>query len=291
MRLLLGLVAATLSLGTGAQAQSPTATTTYVLQTAPVASREGNIITLSATAPKPLMKATIDRKSLLALVPIQGHAWELQRLTSWESSHPKVQRLIIDGDPTQDKLDYKQGWISLSPDGKFAVVQILLYHFKRHDRRAVIVVVDLTKFEVISRQLTTDPPLANSHLTFHGNNQLVAAEGPSPTDKRGHHWYGAYVSSDGLAVNFLATGGHDATMLSFPEFTPDEKCHYEIAPLTLPAGAVEGSANDPNTWWSPQGSGALRSVSVDNGCQSFSQPLVSKPPLSFLDRLILRTPN
>jgi len=268
MRILLGLVVGVVLATPVTSAQGPKPAKTFVLSVGPMQHREGNWFTLSAVAPKPMIAATVDRSALLALIPQQGHQWELQRLTHWETGTPSVERLTIETDPAQDKEDFLQSAIALSPDGKWAVVQIFIYNFTRYERRAVIATVDLRAFQVTDRRLTGDLALANSHLRFRGDDVLIAAQGPRP----GEHMRvlmgtADMIPDDALNMNPLAPGEHDVATLTFPELEKKQGCRYEIKSLELPADAAVGSSADPNTWWSATGSGLIEAKSIGAGCE------------------------
>lgn len=263
----------TLSCGAAAQTKVPTPnepkpSVTFVLSAGPLAQRKGNPFVMSAIAPKPMIAATADGSAILALIPQQEESWELQRLTHWDSGSPNVERLSFAGDPQQDRQDFLQTGIALSPDGKFAVVQIFTYNMHRYDRRVLIAIVDLTTFRVVDRRFSNDQALANSRLRFRGNTTLVAAQGPVPTRDNGHPLAKEYISLNQEWMNPFSEGGHEVAVLSFPTLERRQSCHYDIAPLGLPAGATAGSAEDPNTWWSTRRSGVISIKSAEPNCDA-----------------------
>jgi hypothetical protein len=232
MRKLLGLAITVIALtaSVGAQMNAPTPLTTFRLQAHALPTWKWLTFNLIASPPKVVIGTTVDRHTLLALIPQEGRRWELQRLTGWESGAPTTERLTFDGDESTEKQDYVRGGMTVSPDGQFLLARIFVYDLRDRvqERSVVVLLVNLRDFKVVWRRVSKDPLLANSRWRFTQEGTLVAAVGPSPMYRTAANHMGLVIPEDVLRMNPAAPGDHVAAVLSFPALEASMVCHYRV---------------------------------------------------------------
>jgi len=123
-----------------------------------------------------------------SLITISGKKegdWTLTRLNGWSTPSPTEETIQIKGFP----LGRVSGWsdsawadLVVSPDGRYAIARIQtsapgMLSAVRKNTEAVVTVVDLNGFKVLSTNDTTDPLLAGSSWQFELNGVLVSTIG------------------------------------------------------------------------------------------------------------------
>jgi hypothetical protein len=205
-------------------AQIPSASVTYVLHPERPLPANHMTLTLKAAASEAVLGMTPDGSKVLALIPQEKNLWSLEMLTGWQTGSPQEQTLSFLGDDPPDKLDYMTGGLTPTPDGKYLLIRILVYHFAKLTREVVVVLVDLQEFHVVWRHASADPLLANSQWRFSEEGVLIAAEGPPPSE--GGKRYA--LLPDVRSMDPTLIGEHDAAELSFPDLDPTLPCHYMV---------------------------------------------------------------
>lgn len=188
-----------------------------------------------STPPVPVIAASADRSGLFALIPQDDRRWQLQRLTAWQTGSPKVERLEFDGDDIDSRWDYVRAGMTASPDGRYLVIRIFVFDQHQWKRRAVVILVDLKRFEVVWRRVIEDPLVANSRWMFIDAKRLIAVEGPPPTHS-GRPVVSIMVSQDILRIEPVSPGEHEAGALTLPNLDVSFRCGY-----TVKAGRRGGS--------------------------------------------------
>ena len=196
-------------------AQAPVPSNTYTIH-AQQERRAGFSIVPTVVSPATMLVAAPDN-ALLFLIPQTGGEWVLKRLSGWETSHPQEQTLIIKGNPQSNKNMSVTTDMLLDPHGAYLLVRIDsrlgAIDSPNRIREAVVNVIDLHSFTIISRRITTDPLLASSQWHFSQNGRLI---------------------SKGVATRFsvktrslnTVTDAYDVAEFSLPDLTPTTSCHY-----------------------------------------------------------------
>lgn len=182
-------------------------------------------LTLHAAAPEALLGTGVDGQTIFALIPQEDRRWTLNMLSGWDTSTLNEQSLTFDGNDSRDRQDYVSGGMTPTPDGKYLLVRILVFHLATLKRDVVVLLVDLKTFRVLWRRVSDDPLLANSRLRFSDEGTLIAAEGPD-TSEGGKR---LVVMPEVLTMDPYAIGEHTAAVLSFPELTPSLQCRYVVS--------------------------------------------------------------
>ena len=211
-----------------AKAQTPAPTTTYKIH----AQKEQS----SSNLPSTLFHLLPDQ-NLLVLIPQQHSSWTLKRITAWNTDNPKEETLSFTGNPLTEGESGLEDLI-VDPAGRYAVIRIRsfggnLYDGTVRNRTALIVLVNLQGFQVVSQRTTTDPLFAASEWSFAENGLLITAalvqRSTVPAQLK-HPW--EYTS---------ITDVYQAAALTLPSWTPSMTCHYER--VIYPAGAASQSTS------------------------------------------------
>ncbi len=216
-----------LSLGV-AKAQTSAPTKTYKIH----ALKEQS----SSNLPSTLFHLLPDQ-NLLVLIPQQHSSWTLKRITAWNTDNLNEETLSFTGNPlTEGESGFED--LIVNPAGRYAVIRIRsfggnLYDGTVRNRTALIVLVDLQGFQVLSQRTTTDPLFAASEWSFAENGLLITAalvqRSTVPAQLK-HPW--EYTS---------ITDVYQAAALTLPSWTPSMTCHYER--VIYPAGATSQSTS------------------------------------------------
>jgi hypothetical protein len=163
-----------------------------------------------------MLVATPDN-ALLILIPQTGGEWVLKRLSGWETRHPQEQTLIIKGNPHSNKDMSVTTDLVLDPHGAYLLVRIDsrlgATDSPNRIREAVINVIDLHSFTIISRRITADPLLACSQWHLSKNGRLISKS------------VATRLSAKTPSLN-IVTDAYDSAELSLPDLTPTMTCHY-----------------------------------------------------------------
>jgi hypothetical protein len=163
-------------------------------------------------------------QSLLILIPQDDGKWVLKRLAAWNTDTPNEQTITFAGQPLKDG-DSGSEQLQIDPTNAYAVIRIKAYTGNVHpvpqNQSAVIVVVDLHSFTVLSQRTTTDPLLAASTWSFADNGLLITK-----------------VQTDRLTVKpphpkqswsyLTLTDTYEAAALTLPDLKPTMPCQFEL---------------------------------------------------------------
>jgi hypothetical protein len=207
------------------RAQMPVPVVTHVLHAQKLPYVSDLHLTLHAVAPESILGTGVDGQTIFALIPQDNRRWTLEMLSGWDTSTLNEQSLTFDGNESRDKQDYVAGGMTPTPDGKYLLVRIFVFHLATLKRDAVVLLVDLRAFRVLWRRVSDDPLLANSRLRFSDEGSLIAAEGPA-TSEGGKR---LVVLPEVLKMDPYAIGEHAAAMLSFPELKSSLQCRYLVS--------------------------------------------------------------
>ncbi len=211
-----------------AKAQTPTPTTTYKIH----AQKEQS----SSNLPSTLFHLLPDQK-LLILIPQQHSSWTLKRITAWNTDNLREETLSFTGNPLTEGESGLEDLI-VNPAGRYAVIRIRsfggsLYDGTVRNRTALIILVDLKGFQVVSQRTTTDPLFAASEWSFAENGLLITAalvqRSTMPVQLK-HSW--EYTS---------ITDVYQAAALTLPGWALSMTCHYER--VIYPANATSQSTS------------------------------------------------
>ena len=195
--------------------QNPAPTYTYTLH----ARKEPRAIwslTPVVEPPSSVVAFTPD-KALLVLIPQAEGKWVLKRLINWDSGTPKEQTINIIGEPSHGKDAWLRADLAVDPGGKYAIVRINSSHGAigpgERNREAVVLVVELRVFGILSRRVTTEPLLADSQWHFNKDGVLIT----KGIAKR------VSVGSKSLHT---VTDSYEAAALTLPDLESSASCHY-----------------------------------------------------------------
>jgi hypothetical protein len=206
-----------------AKAQTSTPTTTYRIH----AQKEQS----SSNLPSTLFHLLPDQK-LLILIPQQHGSWTLKRLAAWNTGSPKEETLSFTGNPLTEGESGLED-LMVNPAGSYAVIRVRsfggnLYDGTVQNRNALIVLVDLQGFQVVSQRITSDPLFAASEWSFAENGLLITAaliQRSTVPVRLKHPW--EYTS---------ITDVYQAAALALPGWTPSMMCRYDR--IIYPAGST-----------------------------------------------------
>jgi len=130
-------------------------------------------------------------QSLLFFTGDQGGDWDMRRISGWDSSSPKQERLVLTG-PSREDMENSFGHSNfmLTNDGRFALARVerdapgMASSFRRNSQ-AIINVVDLQSFSIVSTLNTTDKLLAGGVWQPFEDHSILADYGANEKDARG----------------------------------------------------------------------------------------------------------
>jgi hypothetical protein len=207
---------AILCLAGGCLAQSPEPSNTYTLH-AQKERRAGFSLVPTVALPSTMLVATPD-SALLVLIPQTEGEWALKRLSGWDTNHPQEQTLTIKGNSSSNKdvsvatdmlLDPRGAYLLLRIDSRLGAIDS-----PNRIREAVVNVIDLHSFTIISRRVTTDPLFASSQWQFSRDDQLIS----KGIAKR--------LSTKTASLN-IVTDAYNAAALTLPDLAPTTSCHFD----------------------------------------------------------------
>ena len=205
-------------------AQTPKPVSTYTLH-AHKERRNGFTLAPAPTLPSTVFLLAPDN-SLLILVPQEDGEWVLKRLTDWNTPSPREYTLAITGRKIGDAQLWATGDLTVNSDATYAIVRLTYRDIAHGSNKpiapeAVIVIVDLRQFSVVSRRMTSDPLLAASDWHFLGKGLLTAKVflRSSPAD---------------LPDRPTTTATYEAATLGFPDLNTNASCRYDETTLCDP---------------------------------------------------------
>jgi hypothetical protein len=130
----------------------------------------------------------------MALIPAQASItflggkegdWEFKRLTGWSNPSPREETLALMGFPegrVWEWGDYLGASLIVTPNGRYAITRLQanapgMLSSGRRNTEAIINVIDLQTFAVLSAFDTFDPLLAGSVWRLEPNGVLVSMIG------------------------------------------------------------------------------------------------------------------
>ncbi len=148
-----------------------------------IAERRSNMGTYFEVAPD---------QSLLFFTGDKAGNWDLNRVSAWDWPSPKQERLRIKG-PTREETEssrFGQSTLLITNDGRFALTRVVLdapgmASSFRKNSRAIINIVDLQSFTVVSTLDTTDNLLAGGFWQAFQAHSILAAYGANEKDAGG----------------------------------------------------------------------------------------------------------
>jgi hypothetical protein len=195
-----------------AHAQTPFPTTSYKLH----AQDEH----YSANRPSTLVYLLPDQ-ALLVFNPQRDGKWLFKRITAWDTAIPKEETVAFDGQSFEEGAT---GYEDLKVDsaGNYAVIRtrsVSAYPVKR-DNTALVVLVDLRSFSIVSRRTTTDPLIAASYWSFSKNGLLIA------TAMTGQVMVPLHPKPEWSYQTI--TDSYEAAAFTLPDWKPSMPCKYEL---------------------------------------------------------------
>jgi hypothetical protein len=207
----LALLAAFWSVACLAQEPAPTPAFTYTLQTEKDATERGDSV------------LTPDG-SLLVLLPRKDNQWLLKRVSGWDTNAPRENTLALDGGiPAESRLPDHTN-LTVSPGGDLLLVRLSFnwIDWTQLSRRttgkgpdAVVFLIDLRTFAVVSRRVSNDPLIAASIWRFNQDGLLFADSLIEP-----HHV--KFNSYDGPQDE----GTYGEAAYTLPDLKPSVSCTY-----------------------------------------------------------------
>jgi hypothetical protein len=195
-------------------AQTPIPTTTYKLH----AQKEQH----SSNLPSTLLYLLPDQ-ALLVLIPQEEGKWVLKRLTAWDTTTPKEETLAFTGDRPQEGSSGFED-LTVDPSSTYAVIRIksftgIMYPMGQN-RSAIVLLVDLRSFTIVSQRATTDPLLAASDWSFTKDGSLIvsAMTGRSTVPPQPKHAWSPQTITD----------TYQAAAFTLPDWKPSMPCQYEL---------------------------------------------------------------
>ena len=209
--LLCGVISLSL-LVSSAYAQKPVPTATYELH----AGREQFSWNLRRT----LLRLLPD-DSLLVLIPQQEDKWLLKRVTGWETGSLKEETIAFTS-PHPREHTWREEDLDIDPIGTYAVIRIGSYDNTvepvNSKASAIIVLIDLRSFTVLSQSTSDDLMLAASSWSFAKNGMLIATALSERRRVPSKPIHGLYQTQ---------TFTYQATAFSLPGWSRSMTCHYE----------------------------------------------------------------
>jgi hypothetical protein len=159
--------------------------------------------------------------SLVLLIPQEDGEWVLKRVTDWSTSGPREQTLPITGEKVGDQQVSVTADLAINPDATDAIVRLTYREVpsgsvKPASPRAFIFLVDLRRFSIIAKRLTSDPLLAASQWRFSANGVLLANLFLSAVPAH-------------LPDRPVSTSTYQAATLSFPDLSTIHSCDYNAS--------------------------------------------------------------
>jgi len=159
--------------------------------------------------------------ALVVLIPQEDGEWALKRVTDWSTSAPREQTLSISGEKVGDQQISVAADLAINPDATDAIVRLTYREVasgsgKPASPRAVIFLIDLRRFTIIAKRLTSDALLAASQWRFSGNGVLLANLFLSAVPAH-------------LPDCPVSTSTYEAATLGFPDLSKIKSCTYKAS--------------------------------------------------------------
>lgn len=115
----------------------------------------------------------LPNQDLLVFNPQRDGKWLIKRISAWDTGRPREESLAFAGQSfNEGATGYED--LKVDPTSNYAVIRVKSIYSIAQNNSAVVVLVDLRNFTVVSRLTTTDPLLAASYWSFSKNGLLIA---------------------------------------------------------------------------------------------------------------------
>jgi hypothetical protein len=161
---------------------------------------------------------------LLVLLSLNDDQWILKRVTGWKTNAPHEDTLSLDGRIPGEKGHADDASLTVSSTGDILAVRFCFHRINWEELHgstggpgpdAVVILIDLRRFTVISRRVTTDPILAAALWHFNKEGELIA----SGLEKSGYQ--------PGLPPQSQRDGRtYAAEVLKVPDLQPRAACTF-----------------------------------------------------------------
>jgi hypothetical protein len=175
----------------------------------------------SANRPSSLIYLLPDQ-ALLVFNPQRNAKWLFKRITGWDTAAPKEETVAFDGQSFEEGTTGTED-LRVDPAGNYAVIRTRpenLLDPARRDSSALVVVVDLRNFTIVSRQITTDPLIAASSWSFSKNGLLIASAMIGRVMTPSH-------PKPELSYQTIADS-YEAAAFTLPDWKASTHCKYEL---------------------------------------------------------------
>ncbi len=158
-------------------------------------------------------------QALLVFQPQRDGNWLIKRISAWDTGSPREESLAFAGQSfNEGATGYED--LKVDPASHYAVIRVKSIYSIVQDNSAVVVLIDLRNFTIVSRLTTTDPLLAASYWSFSKNGLLVATAMTGRVMTPPHpkpEW--SYQT---------ITDSYEATAFTLPDWQPSMSCKYEL---------------------------------------------------------------
>jgi hypothetical protein len=191
--------------------------------------------------------------SLVVLIPQEDGEWVLKRLTDWNTPAPHEQTLAITGQKVGDAQVSVTTDIRVNPNAASLIVRLTYRRVVFGSNNppvpeAVILLVDLPRFTIISKRITSDALLATSQWRFAGNSLILAKLFLSASPAH-------------LPDHPSATSTYEAATLGFPDLNTNDSCHYNE---TMSCDGTNGCREEINKQANSDCANLLKSTGVSS---------------------------
>jgi hypothetical protein len=161
---------------------------------------------------------------LLVLLSLKNDQWILKRVTGWATNAPHEDTLALDGRIPGEKGHADDWNLTVRPTGDILAVRFCFHQINWVELSgstggpgpdAVVVLINLHRFTVISRQVTTDPIIAAALWRFNQDGELIA----SGLEKSGYQ-------PGQPAQSQRDAGTYAAEVLKVPDLQPRVACTF-----------------------------------------------------------------
>lgn len=128
--------------------------------------------------------ALTPENDLLVLLSLKDDQWVLKRVTGWDTNTPHEDTLSLDGRIPGERGHADNANLTVSSTGDILAVRFCFHRINWEELHgstggpgpdAVVILIDLHRFTVISRRTTTDPILAAALWRFNKEGELIAS--------------------------------------------------------------------------------------------------------------------
>ncbi|MGA2592654.1 MAG: hypothetical protein ABSH32_22310 [Bryobacteraceae bacterium] len=189
--------------------QEPTPAFTYTLHAQKDTTNRGSV-------------ALTPDDALIVLLSREDNQWLLKRITGWDTVAPHEETLALDGRVPNQYGQADHNDLTVDPAGNLLAVRFCFNRINWVDLsgsdggpgpEAVVTLIDLRAFTVISRRVATDPLIAAGTWRFNKNGLLIADGLVKPSR----------IASNGVPIN---AGTYGDGVFSVPDLKSVASCSY-----------------------------------------------------------------